>query len=241
MTYPSLHITQELDNQHGYHNISMRVKEAVHQHHRSLNDVELIAVSKLFGIEAIEPIIAQGHCNFGENYIQEAVDKFSILKPKYPQIKLHFIGALQSNKADIAVDFFDAIHSLDRPSLVKSIAKARDKYQKQPQLFIQVNSGDEAQKGGVRVADLENLLKLCQDYDLIIDGLMVIPPIDEPVNLHFALMQKLADDYHDYFDGDCQLSMGMSSDFEQAIAFGAHYIRVGTAIFGERPKKGAHK
>lgn len=237
MTYPSLHISQSHDNDTGYHNIAMRVKEAVHQHHRSLNDVQLIAVSKLFTLKAIEPIIAQGQRHFGENYVQEAVDKFSILKPKYPNIKLHFIGALQSNKADIAVDFFDAIHSLDRPSLAKAIAKARDKCKKQPQLFIQVNSGDENQKGGVRVADLENLLQLCHQYALTLDGLMVIPPVDEPVNLHFALMQKLATEYADYFHGDCQLSMGMSSDFEQAIAFGAHYIRVGTAIFGQRPAK----
>ena len=238
MVYPSnSHLPQNL-SQDGtlYQQVCARIDKAAQYAQRHQDDINLIAVSKFFPQEAIIHVIKQGQLLFGENYVQEAIKKFTPIREDYPDVKVHFIGTLQSNKADDAVRFFDAIHCVDRLSLVKAIARARDKYNTQPQLFIQVNTGDEQQKAGITTEQCGMLLQRCQEYGLTIDGFMVIPPVYEPCNLHFALLKKLIHKHHDILTNH-YLSMGMSDDFEQAIGMGAHYIRIGRAIFGERPKK----
>ena len=190
----------------------------------------LVAVSKTFGPEAIEPVIAAGQRVFGENRVQEAKAKWPPLLAKHPGIELHMIGPLQSNKAKEAVALFDAIHSVDRPSLCEALAKEIDKQGRQPLLFVEINTGAEAQKAGVLPQDADAFLARCRAaYGLTIDGLMCIPPLDEAPAPHFALTAKIA-----RATGSKLLSMGMSADFVTAIPLGATHVRVGSAIFGAR-------
>ena len=190
--------------------------------------VELIAVSKTHPAAAIEPLIAAGQRLFGENRVQEAQDKWPALRDAHPGIRLALIGQLQSNKAADAVALFDQIHALDRPSLVTALARAMESG-KRPDCFVQVNIGNEPQKGGCAVADLPALLAEARAADLPLTGLMAIPPADVEPAPYFALLAKLARDY-----GLQGLSMGMSSDFETAVTLGATHVRVGSALFGSR-------
>ena len=195
--------------------------------------VTLIAVSKTFGAEAIEPVIAAGQRVFGENRVQEAKAKWPALRAAHPDIALHLIGPLQSNKAKEAVALFDAIHAVDRPSIAEALAKEIAKQGRHPTLFVEVNTGEEPQKAGVLPHDADAFIKTCREtYGLTIAGLMCIPPFDEAPAPHFALTAKIA-----ARNGLSLLSMGMSADFAAAIAFGATHVRVGTAIFGGRQKK----
>jgi pyridoxal phosphate enzyme (YggS family) len=191
--------------------------------------IELIAVSKTHEAEAIRPLIAAGQHHFGENRVQEAAAKWPALRAETPDVVLHLIGQLQSNKAEEAVALFDAIHSVDRSSLVQALAKACAKAGKQPQLFVQVNIGDEEQKGGCAVADLPALLAEARDAGLKIDGLMAIPPATQEPAPYFALLDELAERH-----GLALRSMGMSGDYETAVMLGATHVRVGTALFGAR-------
>ena len=211
--------------------IKSRIANAEAKYLRPLNTTSLIAVSKLQPNERVLKVLEAGHREFGENYVQEAASKWPIWRENYSQLKLHMLGPLQTNKARQAMELFDCIHSLDRPKLAKSIARLAQELGKCPELFIQVNTGAEVQKAGVLVKDLESFIVDCRDKDLTIKGLMAIPPVDEEVSLHFALLKKLADN-----NGLMGLSMGMSDDFENAISFGATHVRVGSAIFGARPK-----
>lgn len=196
---------------------------------RSAGDVTLIAVSKTHAAEAIRPLIAAGQRVFGENRVQEAEAKWPALLEQTPGLSLHLIGQLQSNKAEAAVRLADAIHSVDRPSLVAALARAIDKTGSRPACFIQVNIGDEPQKGGCAVGDLPALLAESRAADLPIAGLMAVPPLNLEPAPYFALLAKLARDHG--LDG---LSMGMSSDYETAVTIGATHVRVGSALFGVR-------
>ena len=197
---------------------------------RDAASVTLVAVSKTFGAEAIAPVIAGGQRVFGENRVQEAKAKWPALIEQHPDIALHLIGPLQSNKAKEAVALFTAIHSVDRASLCEALAKEIDKQGKAPTLFVQVNTGAEPQKAGVLPEDADAFLKSCRDsYGLTISGLMCIPPAEEAPGPHFALLATIA-----RRNGLKLLSMGMSADFASAIAMGATHVRVGSAIFGGR-------
>lgn len=201
---------------------------------RDPDSVTLIAVSKTFGAEAIRPVIAAGQRTFGEARVQEAKAKWPALKAEHPDLSLHMIGPLQSNKAREAVALFDAIHSVDRPSICAALAKEVERAGRHPLLFVEVNTGAEPQKSGVRPEDTDAFLRACAAvYGLTISGLMCIPPFDEPPAPHFALTAKIAQR-----NGLALLSMGMSDDFALAVRFGATHVRVGTAIFGERPARG---
>ncbi|MEX0751866.1 MAG: YggS family pyridoxal phosphate-dependent enzyme [Xanthobacteraceae bacterium] len=192
--------------------------------------VTLIAVTKTFASDAVEPLIAAGQRVFGENRVQEAKAKWPALKAKHPKIELHLIGPLQSNKTKEAVELFDAIHTVDRPSVCEALAKEIAKQGRKPLLFVQVNTGAEPQKAGVPPEETDAFLRRCRDgYGLEISGLMCIPPIDEAPAPHFALLAKIAKR-----NGLKLLSMGMSADFALAVQFGATHVRVGSAIFGER-------
>jgi pyridoxal phosphate enzyme (YggS family) len=193
--------------------------------------VTLLAVSKTYGPEAIEPVIAAGQRVFGENRVQEAEAKWPALRARYPDLSLHLIGGLQSNKAKEALALFDAVHSVDRPSLCAALAREIEKTGRTPLMFVQVNTGAEPQKGGVLPEQADAFIAACRaTYALAISGLMCIPPLDEAPAPHFALTAKIAER-----NGLKLLSMGMSADFEIAIRFGATHVRVGTAIFGSRP------
>ena len=196
---------------------------------RKPEDVTLIAVSKTHPIERIEPLLEAGHRVFGENRVQEAQSKWPKLREKFPDAELHLIGQLQSNKAAEAVDMFDVIHSLDRESLLKALAKAMNAAGRQVPCFVQVNIGDEDQKGGCRIADLPAFLDKVRAADVPIAGLMCLPPADTEAAPFFAFLAKLAAD-----NGVSGLSMGMSSDYETAVQLGATHVRVGTALFGVR-------
>ena len=193
--------------------------------------ITLIAVSKTFPAEAIEPVLAGGQRVFGEDYVQEAKAKWGPLRERYPDVELHLIGPLQSNKARDAVRLFEAIHTLDRTSLAEALAKEIAKAgERRPRLLVQVNTGEEPQKGGVMPAEADAFIEACRvRWGLTVDGLMCIPPADEPPSAHFALLYKIAARH-----GLRTLSMGMSADFEAAIQLGATHVRVGSAIFGER-------
>ena len=196
---------------------------------RKASDVQLVAVSKTHDSSTIRPLIAAGQRHFGENRVQEAAGKWPELRGGTSDIVLHLIGQLQSNKAEEAVALFDAIHSVDRPSLVTALARACEKAGGQPLLFVQVNIGDEEQKGGCAVADLPALLAEAKDAGLKIDGLMAIPPADIEPAPFFALLDELAARH-----GLPLRSMGMSGDYETAVMLGATHVRVGTALFGAR-------
>ena len=213
--------------------VRANITKACKPSRRELDDVTLIAVSKTHPAEKITPLLEAGHRVFGENRVQEAQDKWPALREQYRDIELHLIGQLQSNKAEDAVALFDCIHALDRASLVKALGKAMDKAGKRVPCFIQVNVGEEEQKGGCAVADLPALIEQARAADIPIAGLMCIPPFDIEPAPFFALLAKLAADH----DLD-QLSMGMSGDYETAVMLGATHVRVGTALFGERRKQG---
>ncbi|HEY1154498.1 MAG TPA: YggS family pyridoxal phosphate-dependent enzyme [Pseudolabrys sp.] len=199
---------------------------------RDRASVTLIAVSKTFAADAIAPVIAAGQRVFGENRVQEAKAKWPELMAAHPDIALHLIGPLQSNKTKEAVALFDAIHSVDRPSLCEALSKEFARQPRRPELFVQINTGEEPQKAGIAPAEADDFLARCRDtYGLSIAGLMCIPPADEAPAPHFALTAKIA-----ARNGLQKLSMGMSADFAVAIAFGATHVRVGSAIFGTRPK-----
>src|SRR5947209_9033621 len=196
--------------------------------------VTLVAVSKTFAADAIEPVVAAGQRIFGENRVQEAKSKWPPLLARHPGLELHLVGALQSNKAKEAVALFDAIHSVDRPSLAEALAKEIARQGRTPRLFVEVNTGAEPQKAGVLPEETDAFLKACRErYGLVIAGLMCLPPAYEPPAPHFALTAKIAQR-----NGLSLLSMGMSVDFPLAIEFGATHVRVGTAIFGERATRG---
>jgi PLP dependent protein len=197
---------------------------------RSPNGVTLIAVSKTHPVETIRPLLEAGQRDFGENRVQEAAAKWPELRADYPGARLHLVGQLQSNKAEQAVELFDAIHSVDRPSLVEALAKAADRTGRSPDCFIQVNVGEEPQKAGCAVKDLPALLETARRSGLRVAGLMCIPPADREPAPYFALLSELARRH-----GVTGLSMGMSGDFETAVMTGATHVRVGTALFGERP------
>lgn len=192
-------------------------------------EVTLIAVSKTHEPETILPLLEAGQRVFGENRVQEAESKWPALRERFPGVELHLVGQLQSNKAEEAVALFDAIHSVDRPSLVAALAKAIGKSGRHPACFLQVNIGDEPQKGGCAVADLPALVEACRAASLPVAGLMCIPPADVEPAPFFALLARLARDHG--LDG---LSMGMSGDFGTAVTIGATHVRVGTRLFGER-------
>lgn len=192
--------------------------------------VELIVVSKTFGPDAIVPVLDAGHRAFGENRVQEAKAKWPALRESYRGVALHLIGPLQSNKAREAVELFDCIHSVDRPKIAEAIAVEMARVGKQLQLFVQVNTGEEPQKAGILPRDAAAFVRMCRDQlRLPIAGLMCIPPVDEEPAVHFAFLAKLAAELS--LPG---LSMGMSGDYETAVAFGATHVRVGSAIFGSR-------
>ncbi len=196
---------------------------------RAPADITLIAVSKTRSADAIQPLIDAGQRAFGENRVQEAEAKWPALRDAHPDIALHLIGQLQSNKAEEAVALFDVIHSLDRPSLLTALAKAMDKAGKRVPCFVQVNIGDEAQKGGCPLADLPAFLDAVRGANVPLAGLMCIPPADTEAAPFFALLAKLAAEH-----GLTGLSMGMSGDYETAVMLGATHVRVGTALFGGR-------
>ncbi len=192
--------------------------------------VTLVAVSKTFPAAAIEPVLAAGQRHFGENRVQEAREKWPALRERYPDVTLHLIGPLQTNKVKYAVRLFDVIHTVDRPKLAVELAREMEKRGRQLPVFVQVNTGEEPQKAGVAPAEADAFIAACRDeYGLNVIGLMCIPPVLEEPALHFALLEKIA-----RRNGLKNLSMGMSHDYETAIAFGASHVRVGSAIFGPR-------
>jgi PLP dependent protein len=210
--------------------VRRRIAQACAEAGRDPAAVTLIAVSKTFDADAIAPVIAAGQRVFGENRVQEAKVKWPALRAQYPDLVLHLIGPLQSNKAKEAVALFDAIHTVDRPSVCAALAKEIEKQGRQPLLLVEINTGAEPQKAGVPPDAADAFLRECRDtYGLAIAGLMCIPPIDEPPAPHFALTAKIA-----ARNGLKMLSMGMSADYEIAIRLGATHVRVGSAIFGER-------
>jgi pyridoxal phosphate enzyme (YggS family) len=214
----------------GLAGVEQDIARACEQARRDRGSVTLIAVSKTFDAGAITPVIGAGQRVFGENRVQEAKAKWPGLMSAYPGIALHLIGPLQSNKAREAVALFDAIHSVDRPSICEALAKAIESQKKRPELFVQLNTGEEPQKAGVAPADADAFIASCREqYGLEISGLMCIPPVDDAPAPHFALTAKIA-----ARNGLKNLSMGMSADFAIAIAFGATHVRVGSAIFGAR-------
>jgi len=216
--------------------VRARIAEAARAAGRDPQDVTLIAVSKTFPVAAIAPVIAAGQRHFGENRVQEAREKWPALKERHPDITLHLIGPLQTNKVKHAVRLFDVIHSVDRPKLAAELAREMERRDRHLPVFVQVNTGEEPQKAGVLPAEADAFIDACRnDHGLNVIGLMCIPPVNEEPALHFALLEKIARRH-----GLEKLSMGMSADYETAIAFGATHVRVGSAIFGPRHNLGAH-
>lgn len=210
--------------------VEARIAAAAREARRDPACVHLVAVSKTFGADDIAPVLEAGHRLFGENRVQEAQGKWPALRERYPDLRLHLIGPLQSNKVREAVALFDAFHAVDRPKIAQALAQEMQRQGKQLELFIQVNTGEEAQKAGVLPREAEGLLRLCrEELGLQVEGLMCIPPVEEEPAVHFAFLAKLAAEF-----GLAGLSMGMSADFETAIAFGATHVRVGSQIFGQR-------
>ena len=221
-------LTTSLPN--GLAHVEQDIARACQEARRERASVMLIAVSKTFEAEAISPVIEAGQRVFGENRVQEAKAKWPALAATCPGIALHLIGPLQSNKAKEAVALFDAIHSVDRPSICEALAKEMNSQNRRPELFVQINTGEEPQKAGIAPGDADAFIANCRDhYGLVISGLMCIPPVDQAPAPHFALTAKIA-----ARNGLKNLSMGMSADFAIAIQFGATHVRVGSAIFGHR-------
>jgi pyridoxal phosphate enzyme (YggS family) len=209
--------------------IKTRISAAEAQAGSTPGSTQLIAVSKVQPLERVEAVLTEGHRIFGENRVQEAAGKWPDFKAQFDGVELHLLGPLQSNKARQAVELFDTIHSLDREKLARKLADLAQERAACPQIFIQVNTGAEPQKAGVLPAETDAFVATCRAMDLPLAGLMTIPPADEDPSLHFALLAKLA-----ARNGLSGLSMGMSGDFESAIAHGATHVRVGSAIFGAR-------
>ncbi len=218
--------------------VRVRIDAAARAAGREPGAVTLVAVSKTHGPAPIRAAIAAGQRVFGENRVQEAEDKWPAIKAEFPDVRLHLIGPLQSNKVKRAVGLFDAIETLDRPKLARVLADEMARQNRRPACFIEVNTGEEAQKSGLRPAELDAFVRECREtYNLPVEGLMCIPPLNEEPSLHFGLLADMA-----RRNGLRHLSMGMSADFEIAVAFGATLVRVGTAIFGPRPSfTGAEK
>ncbi len=230
-TEASKEVTTETDIKQNLSAIGDAISAAAAAASRPPGRVTLIAISKAHPTAAVRPALEAGHRVFGENRVQEAVDKWPALKEEFANAELHLVGSLQSNKAGRAVDLFDTIHTIDRPKLARAVAGEMDKCGRRPQCFIQVNTGEEPQKGGVLPEDADAFIAKCRDdLGLPVEGLMCIPPLKDEPSLHFALLREIAKR-----NGLESLSMGMSGDFEEAIRFGATHVRIGTAIFGERP------
>ena len=213
----------------GLQEITDRIRAAERAAGRTEGAVRLIAVSKVQPADRVEAVLAQGHRVFGENYVQEAAGKWPAWRAAFPGVEVHMIGPLQSNKARVAVDLFDAIHTVDRPSLAQKLAALAQARGACPQLFVQVNTGEEPQKAGVLPADADAFVADCRGMGLPVVGLMCIPPEGQDSTPHFAMLAGMA-----ARNGLSGLSMGMSADFETAIAHGATHVRVGSAIFGAR-------
>ena len=209
--------------------INSKIERAEESSGRDIGSTQLIAVSKIQPNERVLNVLQQGHIVFGENKVQEAHGKWPAFRENFSNVKVHLIGQLQSNKVKQAVEIFDAIHTLDRLKLAQKLSNEVQAQGKAPEMFIQINTGEEEQKSGVIPSEADQFILNCISLDLPIKGLMVIPPINEEPSLHFGLLRKIA-----HRNGLTGLSMGMSSDFESAIAMGATHIRVGSAIFGER-------
>lgn len=209
--------------------ITARIHKAEELAGRPVGATELIAVSKVQPNERVEAVLEQGHRVFGENKVQEAAGKWPAFRARFEGVKVHLLGPLQTNKARQAMELFEVIHSVDRPKLAKTLARLAQELGHCPDLFIQVNTGEEEQKAGVMPADADAFIAECRAFDLPVVGLMCIPPVDEEPALHFALLAKIA--ARNGLEG---LSMGMSGDFERAVALGATHVRVGSAIFGAR-------
>lgn len=209
--------------------ITTRIRAAEAAAGRAAGSVQLIAVSKVQPLERVVAVLEEGHRVFGENYVQEAAGKWPDLRARFGAVSVHMIGPLQTNKAKVAVDLFDAIHTVDRPSLAEKLARLAQDRGRCPALFVQVNTGEEPQKAGVLPADLDAFVASCRGMDLPLSGLMCIPPEGEDAAPHFAMLAAMA-----ARNGLTGLSMGMSGDFEAAIAAGATHVRVGSAIFGAR-------
>jgi pyridoxal phosphate enzyme (YggS family) len=209
--------------------IKARIAKACHAAGRNADSVTLIAVSKVQPNARVAAVLDEGHRVFGENRVQEAAGKWPDFRETYDGIDLHLIGPLQTNKARQAMELFQAIHSVDRPKVAQTIARLAQEMGQCPDIFLQINTGEEPQKAGVMPAEADAFVTEARALDLPLRGLMCIPPVDEEPSLHFALLAKIAER-----NGLSGLSMGMSGDFESAIALGATHIRVGSAIFGER-------
>ncbi|MGH7007045.1 MAG: YggS family pyridoxal phosphate-dependent enzyme [Stellaceae bacterium] len=212
--------------------VRAQIADAARQAGRPPDAVKLIAVSKMQPARAIEAALAAGQCDFGENRVQEAQAKFPALKARYPDLRLHLIGPLQTNKARDAVRLFDVIHTLDRPRLAETLARAMEQESRRPALLVEVNIGNEPQKAGIAPADADGFIADCRArWHLAVAGLMCIPPAGADPAPHFTALAALA-----HRNGLAELSMGMSADFMLAVAHGATLVRVGTAIFGQRPR-----
>jgi len=209
--------------------INSKIEHAEKSSGRTIGSTQLIAVSKVQPNERVLNVLDQGHTIFGENKVQEAHGKWPMFRETFSNLQVHLIGPLQSNKVKQAVELFDAIHTVDRLKLAQKLSNEIQTQGKAPEMFIQINTGEEEQKSGIRPKEADQFIQNCLSLDLPIKGLMVIPPINEEPSLHFGLLRKIA-----RRNGLTGLSMGMSSDFESAIAMGATHIRVGSAIFGER-------
>jgi hypothetical protein len=209
--------------------IRARISAAEARAGRAPGSVRLIAVSKVQPLGRIEAVLEEGHRLFGENRVQEAAEKWPGFRARFPGVEVHLIGPLQTNKARQAMELFEAIHSVDRPKLAQTLARLADETGRCPDLFVQVNTGEEPQKAGILPGEADGFVAECRALSLPVRGLMCIPPVDEEPSLHFALLAKIA--ARNGLEG---LSMGMSADFESAIALGATHVRVGSAIFGER-------
>ncbi len=209
--------------------ITHRIRAAEAAQGRAAGSVQLIAVSKVQPLERVVAVLEAGHRLFGENYVQEAGAKWPDLRARFSGVAVHMIGPLQTNKAKVAVELFDAIHSVDRPSLAEKLARLAQERGRCPELFVQVNTGEEPQKAGILPGDLDPFIASARAMDLTLSGLMCIPPEGEDPAPHFAMLAAMAAQ-----NGLAGLSMGMSSDFELAIAHGATHVRVGSAIFGAR-------
>jgi len=213
--------------------VEARIAAAARDAGRAADDVTLVAIAKLHVEARIVPALEAGHRVFGENRVQEAAAKWPALKARYPGVALHLVGPLQTNKARDAVTLFDVIETVDRPKLARALAKEIDRVGKRPSCFIEVNTGEEAQKAGVLPADADAFVALCRDeIGLPIVGAMCIPPFDDEPSPHFALLADIA-----ARNGLDRISMGMTADFDIAVRFGATHVRVGTAIFGQRPPR----
>ena len=209
--------------------IHRKIEQAENSAGRAIGSTQLIAVSKVQPNERVLNVLEQGHKIFGENKVQEAQGKWPAFRENFSNVKIHLIGPLQSNKVKQAVALFDAIHTVDRLKLAQKLSNEIQAQGTAPEMFIQINTGEEKQKSGIIPSEADQFISDCMSLDLPIVGLMVIPPIHEEPTLHFGLLRKIA-----HRNGITGLSMGMSSDFESAIAMGATHVRVGSAIFGER-------